>query len=437
MAYLRIPFCSPYKLLWPLVVASKRPSDVIHRAYAEHVWRRHGLRALPVVLFYSIVWPVPFAWLALKHTSRLGGKVKKASGKGRLRQLAEQFRVALCCSISPKKYYVFELFRPERLRNARDYIARYELKGGLHNLLESRIESPSRRILNDKVAFYRHCRQHGLATIPTFLVVERDGTARRTSDFDGELPQCDLFIKPVRGRGGRGCERWKWQPGTGYVSQDGVVLTGQELMRHVRGTAATGARLVQAVLHAHSALQGLAMNVLTSCRIMTVKNEAGAFEATHAVFKSSTRPGAIVDNFHRGGVVSRVEMASGRLGPASDAGVGQPCVWYDRHPLTGEQIADRQLPFWQETIDLVCRAHAAFPDRITVGWDVSITDDGPVLLEGNVQSGCDMIQRTHDLPVGRQRLGELLAFHADHAISLPLRRKPMAWFGPLDLLRRR
>jgi len=157
--------------------------------------------------------------------------------------------------------------------------------------------------------------------------------------------------------------------------------------------------------------------VLTSCRIMTVKNEAGAFEATHAVFKSSTRPGAIVDNFHRGGVVSRVDMASGRLGPASDAGVGQPCVWYDRHPLTGERIAGRQLPFWTETIDLVCRAHAAFPDRITVGWDVSITDDGPVLLEGNVQSGCDMIQRTHDLPAGSGRLAECYAHHVRQALE--------------------
>jgi hypothetical protein len=60
-----------------------------------------------------------------------------------------------------------------------------------------------------------------------------------------------------------------------------------------------------------------------------------------------------------------------------------------------------------------------------------------VIIEGNVQSGCDMIQRTSDLPVGRQRLGELLAFHATHAINRPLPPKQMIWFGPQDYFGRR
>lgn len=417
MAYLRMPFCSPYKLVWPLVVSPTQPGDVIHRAYAGHVWRTHWTKALPVALFYGIVWPLPFAWLSYKHTARLGGKVKAATGKGRLRQVAEQLWVAFRHSISPKKYYVFELFRPERFRNAGQYVARYEFKGGLHNLLESRIESPTRCILNDKVAFHRHCQAHDLPTVLTFLMVERDGSVTRMDTFQGQLPKRDLFIKPVRGRGGRGCERWRWLGGIGYVDQRGTVLPESQLLAHATRLAAEGAVLVQAALQAHGDLRDLALNVLTSCRIMTVRNEAGGFEATHAVFKSSTRPDAIVDNFHRGGIVSRVDIRTGRLGPASDAGVGQPCVWYERHPLTDAQIAGRRLPMWDQVIDAVCRAHAAFPDRVTVGWDVSITDDGPVILEGNVQSGCDMIQRTHDLPAGIGRLGECYAYHVKEALK--------------------
>jgi hypothetical protein len=85
--------------------------------------------------------------------------------------------------------------------------------------------------------------------------------------------------------------------------------------------------------------------------------------------------------------------------------------------LTGAQIKGRRLPLWAETVDLVCRAHAAFSDRITVGWDVAITDRGPVIIEGNVQSGCDMIQRTHELPAGIGRLAECYAFHVDRALA--------------------
>lgn len=424
MAYLRLPFCSPYKLFWPFAIKPRVPSERIHRAYARYVWQMHHIRAVPRVAFYSVVWPIPFAYLSWKHTRKLGGVVRSATGKSLWRQVREQFGLALRHSISPKKYYVFELFRPERLRNAAHYIARYEFKGGLHNLLESRIERPTRRILNDKAAFYRHCQLYDIATVPTFLVIHEDGTARRFTPFEGMLPRCHLFLKPARGRGGAGCERWHWLGHDRYQNQDGEARTSAELLFHIEERARGGAMMVQEALQPHAALRDLSLTVLTSCRMMTVKTEAGAFEATHAVFKSSTKEGAIVDNFHKGGIVSKVDIRTGILGPASDAGVGRPCVWLEQHPLSGGQIAGRPLPLWQETVDLVCRAHAALPDRITVGWDVAITDRGPVIIEGNAQSGCDMIQRTHDAPAGIGRLAECYAFHVDRALE---RGMSLAW----------
>lgn len=424
MAYLRLPFCSPYKLVWPFVKKPRTASGRIHRAYARYVWEMYGFRALPRVAFYSVIWPVPFAYLSWRHTRRLGGIIAAETGKSRLRQVWEQFGLALRYSISPKKYYVFELFRPERLRHAGDYIVRYQFKGGLHNLLESRIERPTRRILNDKAAFFRHCHGRGIATVPTFLVVREDGAVDRLGAFDGVLPRCDLFLKPLRGRGGGGCERWRYQGDDRYASQDGAMLSAADLLSRIKRTARSAAMLVQEAMLVHAELRDLSLDVLTSCRIMTVKNEAGGFEATHAVFKSSTRKEAIVDNFHKGGIVSKVDIATGELGPASDGGVGRPCVWLERHPLTGAQITGRPLPLWAETIDLVCQGHAAFPDRITIGWDVAVTDRGPVIIEGNVQSGCDMIQRTHELPAGIGRLAECYAFHVERAFG---RSMSLAW----------
>jgi hypothetical protein len=384
----------------------------------------HGVKALPMMLLHSVIWPLPFLYLSWRFTRKLGGSVKAATGKGRLRQVIEQFFLAFRYSISPKKYYVFELFRPERLRNARHYIARYQFKGGLHNLLESRIEDPTRRVLNDKAAFYRRCMVHAVATVPTFVLVHKDGTAEHVSPFEGVLPACDLFVKPLFGKGGRGCERWQWLGNDRYSTQDGTVLDAAALLARIKETARNESMLVQEALVPHADIRDLSMNVLTSCRIMTVKNEERGFEATHAVFKSSTKPDAIVDNFHKGGIVSKVDMQSGELGPASDGGVSKPCVWLDRHPLSGAQIKGRRLPLWDETVDLVCRAHAAFPDRITVGWDVAITNRGPVIIEGNVQSGCDMIQRTHDLPAGIGRLAECYAHHVSEALTRDMSR---AW----------
>lgn len=417
MAYLRLPFCSPYKLVWPLLMAPKTPAEVIHRSYARYVWQMNARDVLARVLFYGIIWPLPFAYLSWKHTSRLGKRVKAATGKGHLRQMMEQFSIALRYSISPKKYYVFELFRPERFRHAGAYVARYEFKGGLHTFLESRIDEPTRRILNDKAAFFQHCARHGIATMPTYLLINKDGRSEKLLPFEGDLPAFDLFVKPCYGRGGRGCERWHYQSDGFYRDQNGVSRNGTALLAHLRTLAAHRSVLVQQAMVAHPALRDLSVNVLTSCRMMTVKNEHGGFEATHAVFKSSTKPEAIVDNFHKGGIVSRVDMKTGELGPASDAGVGKPCVWYDSHPLTGARINGRILPLWAETVALVTKAHAGFPDRITIGWDVAISDQGPVIIEGNVQSGCDMIQRTHDVPAGVGRLAECYAYHVTRAFE--------------------
>lgn len=424
MAYLRLPFCSPYKVIWYLAKDGPAASDAIHHGFARYVWQMHGLEALPRIAVYSLTWPLTFALLSWKHTRRLGGKVQAVTGKSLVRQALEQFWIALWFSISPKKYYVFELFRPERYRNARHYIARYEFKGGLHNLLESRIENPTRRILNDKAAFFRHCEARGVATPPSFLLVRQDGRLEPLMPINGTLPKRNLFLKPLKGRGGRGCERWLYRDHDRYEDSNGNSLDEAGLVQHLRDLARKEDFIVQEALAPHGELHDLSLNVLTSCRIMSVKNERGGFEVTHAVFKSSTKPGAIVDNFHKGGIVSRVDIGTGELGPASDAGVGKPCVWYETHPLSGAAIAGRRLPLWQETMDLVRKAHAAFPDRITVGWDVSISDRGPIVLEGNVQSGCDMIQRTHDVPAGIGRLAECYAHHVREAFS---RDVSMAW----------
>lgn len=419
MAYLRLPFCSPYKLFWSLGPA-ETPAEIIHKSYAQYVWRMHGRKAWPRIALYSVTWPAMFAYLSWKHTSHLGAKVREVSGKSRARQVWEQLVVAFRHSISPKKYYVFELFRPERYARAGAYIARYEFKGGLHNLIESRIERPSRRILNDKAAFFQHCEKAGVRSIPTYMLVRSDGSVERLLEFTGDLPAVDIFFKPQGGRGGRGCERWLLQADGTYADQHGTRKNAAGLLAHIKALAVDEPIIVQQALFGHSDLRDLAINVLTTCRVMSVKNETGGYEVTHAVFKSSTRSDSVVDNFHKGGIVSRVDVATGKLGPASDAGTRQPCVWFDKHPTTGAQIAGRQLPFWQETKDLLCRGHAAFPDRVTIGWDVAITDDGPIIVEGNVQSGCDMIQRTHDVPAGIGRLAECYAHHIQIAARQPM-----------------
>ena len=63
-------------------------------------------------------------------------------------------------------------------------------------------------------------------------------------------------------------------------------------------------------------------------------------------------------------------------------GVGHHVV-IAQHPFTSLVFEDYQIPFWKEANELVLSAHSFLPDIPTIGWDVAITPDGPILIEGN------------------------------------------------------
>ena len=66
------------------------------------------------------------------------------------------------------------------------------------------------------------------------------------------------------------------------------------------------------------------------------------------------------------------------------------------HPVTSVQISGFQLPFWKESLDLALRAHQAFSPLHTLGWDVGITEQGPILIEANSMYDIDLLQIAFD-----------------------------------------
>ncbi|MBV5325966.1 MAG: hypothetical protein J0626_12300, partial [Rhodospirillaceae bacterium] len=150
---------------------------------------------------------------------------------------------------------------------------------------------------------------------------------------------------------------------------------------------------------------------LATIRIVTSRNEAGQYEVTNAAFRMPRVIGSAVDNFHAGGIAAAVDIATGRLGPATDLGLSPKSGWFERHPVTGAPIAGRLLPYWQEARALVERAHPNFSDFAVIGWDVAILPDGPCIIEANGAPDLDIIQRTARQPLGLARLGRLMAWH--------------------------
>lgn len=368
------------------------------------------LAALPlwplVVLVSSLAWQLP----------RHGARAWRQSGRNPLLQLADQLRLALTAGLWPHQYYMFELFWPEIRPQAHAYLLRQETKRGVYSMLKDRPRKNP--VFARKDLFADACAAAGL---PHAAVIARLGNG--TADWRGgyqALPLRDLFVKPVHGRGGRGAERWRWD-GAIFAGVGKARLTPEGLL--ARLCARRAACIVMPCLANHPALAGLALTgmglgTLATSRLVTCRDEHGTPEVVAAALRFPRRPDAVVDNFHAGGLAAIIDLATGRLGAATDLGLARDSAWHDRHPVSGALIAGTVLPFWEAAKQLAERAHAALGDRAVIGWDIAILAEGPVLIEANGFPDLDIIQRCARAPLGSSRLCDLMALHLRRAYPL-------------------
>ncbi len=60
---------------------------------------------------------------------------------------------------------------------------------------------------------------------------------------------------------------------------------------------------------------------------------------------------------------------------------------YEKHPETGATFKGFHIPFWKETLQMLEKATRTMHQVGYVGWDIAITENGPILIEGNNDPG--------------------------------------------------
>jgi glutathione synthase/RimK-type ligase-like ATP-grasp enzyme len=376
----------------------KAAGDVIRSAFAIAYWQG-GLDDWLEIGTASLLWPVVVLAATAWFTFRNGPTVRNRDRKGLAAQAAEQLKLYFTDGVLSPWYYIFALHDGPSHSEAKGFLHRFETKSGIYPLLRQGVVTE----LNDKKVFADFCRSKGVPAVPYFLYL--DG-----SEEGIQLPDCDLFVKPANGRGGRGAERWDWvSPGL-FKGPAGLRLTTAQLAGHLETRAQSRPLLVQERVKPHHSLAVLTSGALPTVRVTTCLGESGDPEVVSGVFRMAIGNNQTVDNLHAGGLAAGVGINDGRLSSASNLGMDARLGWLDRHPDTGAAISGRRLPLWKETKALALQAHRAFADRVLVGWDIAITDDGPIVVEGNSSPDLDIIQRFGS-PVCNSRLGELLAWH--------------------------
>lgn len=97
---------------------------------------------------------------------------------------------------------------------------------------------------------------------------------------------------------------------------------------------------------------------------------------------------AQIDNFQHGALgnfIAPIDVASGQLEPAISRTAAYRWIRLDRHPKTANDFSTFQIPLWSEAKQLVTDAAAHFKPIRSLGWDVAVTADGPVVIEANIR----------------------------------------------------
>lgn len=109
-------------------------------------------------------------------------------------------------------------------------------------------------------------------------------------------------------------------------------------------------------------------------------------------FATTLRAGvgdSLIDNSHAGGVSYEIDTSTGII---DSRGWGHFNMGNLFHPNSQICMLGRKIPFWDKVIELCERAAALIPEVGFVGWDVAITEKGPILIEGNHDPDIDVME---------------------------------------------
>ena len=289
-------------------------------------------------------------------------KIHKRSGKSSIYLFFDM----IICSIKYQAGYTdYFLFYFENLNSKQrsTYVTR-----GVNN---SYIKACNNReyyvYFNDKVKFNK--------TFKDYLGRDfLDLTESSLDDFKQFLKKhSKVMIKPVDESGGKGISKFE-------INKDTDI---KKLYQELIDTKRT---LIEEYVIQHKLMNKLCESSVNTLRIVTIRKNNKTNIMMRVIRIGDGKHD--VDNFHSGGMYSYFDED----GIIINSAVDREGKEYDIHPKTKTKIKGFKIPYYKEAIELAIEASKKIPQVSYVGFDIAISNKGPVLIEGNELPGYDLYQ---------------------------------------------
>ena len=237
-------------------------------------------------------------------------------------------------------------------------------------------------LVRDKNIFETMCREYSLPTIYTLGTFHNNKvtTKEESADINNFLDRHpNLFLKPIDSFKGLHTYSLEKKDGDYYLNDKKASM--EEIERQLNSSGKS--LMVQPKLLQHPEMNRIYGNSINTIRIVTILHNEEP--KVVGMFLRLGGHGSIVDNMSAGGLgvginedgtLMKYGFLHNKYGTKTD-----------RHPDTGVVFSTFKIPFFEESIELVKNAQKKFHLIPAIGWDVCVTPDGPILVEGNDNFG--------------------------------------------------
>ena len=188
-------------------------------------------------------------------------------------------------------------------------------------------------------------------------------------DFDEFVSFFDkhntIIVKPKNGSGGRGI----------FLLEKEKCPSARAAFEEIRavGDAVVEEQIIQA-----PEMAALNTSSVNTVRVPTLKTEDGV-----VIFHPFLRCGcgdSVVDNASSGGILAEVDAKTGIV---ITKGANEAGDFFIKHPFSQKVIPGFQIPRWEEVVSLVNKLAYIVPSNNYIGWDLALTEQGWIVVEGN------------------------------------------------------
>lgn len=177
-----------------------------------------------------------------------------------------------------------------------------------------------------------------------------------------------VMAKRLDGMSGAGIQRYDAAQITDYAALRAELLTNTQY-------------LVEAFIRQHPQMAALSPSSVNSLRMITFF-DGSRVHVMEAVLRMGN--GADVDNYGRGGMYTVIDE---KTGIAHYGAFDKYANTFETHPLSGTPIVGFQVPLYDQVLATLDQVSRVVPEIPYVGWDVAIGENGPVIIEGNYNTG--------------------------------------------------